>query len=172
MTTQATIRQITHDDAPAYRQLRLQALQKNPQAFLATFKTEELRPDDHFVYELSAAIQPPIWGYYGLFVENKLIGFCQIGKSYLDKKQHLAYLYNLYVDPDYRGQGHAKKLTNYVLNKLKELKIERVFITYLAKNKCVRGFYDHLGFEECGIKPEAVKDGDEYDDEIEMTLKL
>ncbi|MBU0576200.1 GNAT family N-acetyltransferase [Patescibacteria group bacterium] len=172
MTISVLIRRLDKSDDLIYRQIRLQALQTNPEAFLSTFDYEQLKDQGSFAYELSLSQQPPVWGYYGLFINDKLIGFCQISKSYLIKQQHIAFLYNLYLTPDYRGQGYAKKLVRFVLEKVKTLHIERVFISYLAKNTRARGFYDYLGFKQCGLKPQAAKDGSQYDDEIEMVLEL
>lgn len=172
MTNNIEFRRLSLDDALLYKEMRLKALQTNPEAFLSTFDAEITKGENAFAYELKVAHQPSIWGYYGVFVDQKLVGFCQISKSYLAKQRHIAFLYNLYVNPDFRGQGLAKKIVNFVLEKMKSEQIERVYISYLAKNKCVDGFYDHLGFTRCGLKPQAAKSGDEYDDEIMMTLEL
>lgn len=172
MENSFVIRVLDEDDASAYKALRLRALKETPQAFISTFEVETKKPLSGFVYELSYAQQSPIWGYYGIFIDQKLVGFCQISKVYAVKKTHIANLYNLYVDPHHRGQGLAKKLVTKVLEKAKSQNIERVFINYLSKNKSARGFYDHLGFKQCGVRPKAAKDGDEYDDEVEMVLEV
>ena len=172
MTINPLIKILTADDAPTYKKLRLQALKNNPMAFVSTFEVEQKKPLSSFIYEISASMEPPIWGYYGIFSNQELIGFCQISKSFAAKQAHIAYLYNLYINPVYRGNGLANKLLTEMLKKIKSQHIERVFITYLARNRCVRGFYDHLGFKQCGIKPKAIKQGDEYDDEVGMVLEL
>ena len=170
--TEPIIRILTSSDASTYRELRLQALSQNPEAFISTLEVERKKPLSSFIYELGIAKQAPFWGYYGIFLDQKLIGFCQIDKSPVAKKSHVAYLYNLYISPEYRGKGLAKKLVTELLEKIKSQQIELVFITYLSKNRPARDFYNHLGFKECGIKPKAIKDSDEYDDEIEMVLEL
>ncbi|MFH1958876.1 MAG: GNAT family N-acetyltransferase [Patescibacteria group bacterium] len=172
MTTQVLIKRLDENDALAYKKIRLLALQTNPEAFLSTLDAEYHKSQASFIYELSVAYQNPVWGYYGLFINNKIIGFCQVSKSYLAKQKHIAFLYNLYLNPDYRSKGYAKKLVNFILEKIKTQNIERIFISYLAKNKSVRGFYDHLDFKQCGVKEKAAKNNNEYDDEVEMVLEI
>jgi len=172
MTPDLTTRLLTTDDAAIYRDLRLQALSESPEAFISTLEIEQKKPLSSFIYEISVSKQSPLWGYYGIFLDQKLIGFCQISRSPAAKKLHVAYLYNLYIVPEHRGQGWAKKLVVELLEKIKAQQIERVFITYLAKNESARMFYDHLGFKKCGVKPQAIKDGDKYDDEIEMVFEV
>jgi ribosomal protein S18 acetylase RimI-like enzyme len=172
MTPDLTIRLLATDDVAIYRELRLQALNENPEAYISTFEVENKKPLSSFIYEISVSKQMPLWGYYGLFLDQDLIGFCQISRSPAPKKLHVAYLYNLYLVPKHRGKGWAKKLVTELLEKIESQDVERVFITYLAKNESARKFYNHLGFKECGVKPKAIKDGDEYDDEVEMVFKI
>ena len=170
--TEPLIRLLTENDAAIYRELRLQALTQTPQAFISDFETERQKDINSFRYKLNISHQEPIWGYYGIFVQDKLAGICQLAPGYAPKMAHIAHFYSLYVDPKYRGQGLAKKLIAHVLTQLRAQKIERLFISYLARNRCVRGFYDKLGFTQCGLKPKAIKENDEYDDEVLMVLEL
>ncbi len=170
--TESKIRILTKDDAKVYRELRLQALNNNPEAFISTFEVERKKDLSSFVYELSAAKSEPIWGYYGVFIKEKLVGFCQISPGYAAKKSHLAYFYNLYIDPQYRKQGYARALMKRVLSELRDHDIELLFMTYLSGNGDVRSFYDKFGFQQCGVKPDAIKVNHHYEDELELFLKL
>jgi len=163
------IKLLNHQDAEIYKDLRLQALQKNPESFLATYEIESKKPINHFSSELIYAISPPVFGYYGVFIDKKLVGYAHLSDSYLPKQKHIAYLYNLYIDPDYRGKGLAVKLFEYMLEKVKEqTEIERLFLSCNKKNAPAQKLYKKLGFTKFGLKEKSVKWQNEYDDEVEM----
>ena len=168
------IRMLTGIDAPAYRTLRLHALQSNPESYLATFPTESKRSEESFASEIRYSISAPIFGYYGVFDDNdSLVGYAQLDKSYLDKQQHIAFLYNLYVHPDHRGHGYASKLFTFLMDQAKEkTQIERIFISCNRKNTPAQALYKKLGFSEYGVKEKSVKWNGEYDDEVEMVKDL
>ena len=167
------IRLLTTADVTPYRALRLKALQTNPESYLSTYESEKIKPLDSFIWELRYATSQPINGYYGVFVDDSLIGYAQLERSYLAKQKHIAYLYSLYVDPSYRGKGYASKLLTQITQLAKEkAQIERIFITCNRKNLPAQAFYKKLGFKEYSIREKSVKLDDEYDDEIEMVKKL
>lgn len=168
------IRRLTEKDASAYRVLRLQALQNNPESYLAVYETEASKPLESFAWEMRyAGSVGQINGYYGVLVDDQLIGYAQLDQIQLPKQQHIAYLYNLYVDPAYRGQGHATQLFNYISQLAKEkTQIERIFITCNRKNTAAQAVYKKLGFQEHGVKEKSVKWRGEYDDEVEMVKEL
>ena len=167
-----TIRPLTITDASIYQTLRLKALKTNPESYLATWETEQNKSTEAFAWEIRYATSSPINGYYG-FLENQLIGYTQLEQLSLPKQQHTAYLFNLYVDPDYRGQGYASKLFDYLSKLAKEkAQVERIFITCNRKNTAAQKLYQKLGFTQYGVKEKSVKWQGEYDDEVEMVKKL
>ena len=169
------IRLLKRIDAQQYRQLRLQALQTDPEFFLSTFEVEHAKSLSQFEYELSASLSEPCFGYYGLFApedSRKLIGFCQAAPTYMAKQPHVAHFYNLYIDPAYRGRGHARTLLTHILEQLKQFGLEMVVISHIASNTKAHAFYKGLGFVETGLVPKSVKWNGEYDDELGMVLYL
>jgi RimJ/RimL family protein N-acetyltransferase len=167
------IRLLTAHDGPEYQKLRLEALQTNAQVFLNTFETESSWHESAYAHELEYSYAPPYFGYYGIFEEDNLLGFCQITKSYLDKQRHIAFLYNLYVGANHRQRGLASNLMEHIFDQLSDHEhLESVFLSCIASNKVARKFYEKNGFKRCGIKPKSVKWQDRYDDEIEMVLRL
>jgi RimJ/RimL family protein N-acetyltransferase len=166
-------RLLTGQDGADYQILRLRSLQTNPEAFLSTYESEANKHEISFCNELDYAYSPPYFGYYGCFEGERLIGFCLIQQSYLNKQDHVAFLYNLYVDPLFRGQKVATTLIAEVINQLsKHEHIERLFLTCTAKNKVAVKFYKNIGFKRCGIRPRSVKWDGAYDDEVEMVKIL
>jgi len=167
------IRLLTSADAILYRALRLEALQTNPNSFISTFEAEKNKSKSSFESELVGVYNPPLFGYWGVFDGEFLIAYIQLFKSYLPKQAHIAFLYNLYVDPKYRRKKIATKLLNHLIKQLKnQTQTERIFLSCNAKNKEALNFYRKSGFKRCGIKAKSIKHQGEYDDEIEMVLEL
>jgi ribosomal protein S18 acetylase RimI-like enzyme len=167
------IRLLSADDAVAYKELRLKALTTNPESFLATFEAENLKSLASFSAELRYSLSEPIFGYYGIFEDNHLVGYAFLEKSYLEKQQHVAFFYNLYIHPDYRGKKLASKLFEFLLTQLKEkTKIERLFLSCNQKNQPAQELYKKLGFKPYAIKEKSIKWQGQYDDEIEMVMEL
>lgn len=173
-----TIRLLTAQDGSAFQTLRVKALQTDPDAFLATFEQESQRHEHVFAQELDLCYAPPSFGYYGLFSDddaesNQLVGFCQVMRSVMPKQTHLATIYNLYLDPSVRGRGQAIFLLTHIIEELRKITdLEQVFISCLAKNRAAYQLYQKLGFKRCGIKPHSSKWQGQYDDEIELVLRL
>ncbi len=167
------IRLLTGQDGADYQILRLRSLQTNPEAFLSTYEAEAAKHEISFSNELHYAYSPPYFGYYGCFEGERLIGFCLVQQSYLNKQDHVAFLYNLYIDPMFRGQKVATQLLAHAINQLSHHEsVERLFLTCTAKNKIAIKFYKNAGFHRCGIRPRSVKWAGAYDDEIEMVKIL
>lgn len=170
-----TIRLLTTESSQAYRDLRLQALQTDPKSFLADYETEKQKGMDSFSWELRYAALPPVSGYYGVFAgdnDQELVGYALLDQVTLDKQQHIAYLYNLYIDPNHRGKGYATALFEQLCTLAKQAGIERIFITCNSKNIGAQALYKKLGFQQYSVREKSVKWRGEYDDEIEMVREL
>ncbi len=168
-----SIHLLTADDALAYQDLRLHSLRNDTHAFLSTYQNELKLHIDSFANHLDWAYHPPYYGYFGLFKQEKLIGYVQVAKTHLEKQDHIASLHNLYLLPHHRGQGLATLLFEYVFDLLKKgEKVERVFISCRAKNKPAMALYKKLGFKRYAVKARSIKWDGEYDDEVEMVKIL
>ncbi len=167
-----TIRPLTTRDAPQYQQLRISALQTSSQAFLNTFDSEQHFTLNRYLAEILYAHQTQPFGYYGAFDGEQLVGYVQIAPSGLDKQKHVAFIYNLYVDPPYRQQGTATTLVNHVINVLKQHQLELLLVNCVASNTSACRFYEKVGFEKYAERPNSVKWQDQYDSEVEFALKL
>lgn len=167
------IRLLTREDGPSYQRLRLESLQRNPEAFLSTFESESVLHEQAFADHLDWAYHPPHYGYFGVFLGNVLAGYVQISKNYLEKQSHIIYVNNLYVGHEFRRQGLATTLMNYVFDELGHLEhIERAFLSCTGRNTAAYALYKTLGFRRFAVRAKAVKWQGVYDDEVEMVKLL
>lgn len=168
------IRLIEPADALVLRQLRLESLKTDPEAFLSTPEYESQFDEHYFVRRLAFNTKPPLFGYWGCFDKNRLLGYVQLAQDLLPKGNHVAFLYELYVQPDYRQQGLARQLVGYLINQCRNSgEIEQIILYLTANNKPALKLYDCLGFKQKGVISGRVKIAlGEYRDQIIMQLAL
>jgi len=168
----STIRVLSSPNVAAFQALRVAALTSDPQAFLSVSELELQKTSSQFSQELLFSSLTAPFGYYGFFVESKLIGYAQLGTTGLPKQKHIGYLYNLYFASEYRGQGLATELMEFLFRTACDHSLEQLFTVCLANNSQGLRFYQRLGFAACGKRSRSVKWHDSYDDEIELVKVL
>jgi len=191
------IRLLTPDDYLIFRDIRLLSLQTDPLAFISTFDTEKSNSPIYYSERIRYNTKPPIYGYYGQFLDDpsthhslksdwkqnqkfdprtqsNLIGYVQLAPDYLPKAAHTAYLYELYIRPEYRGQGYGRQLINHATNQAKtEPQLEQIHLRATSRNTHAINLYKKMGFDHIATRPKAFKEPDAtYQDEILMYLPL
>jgi ribosomal protein S18 acetylase RimI-like enzyme len=74
------------------------------------------------------------------------------------------------VLPVYRRQGIGRKLLSAVLEKAREIGIERVELVVFSSNKVAIALYEEFGFHKEGVKQKSWKLDGKYEDDIVMGL--
>ncbi|MCG1023228.1 GNAT family N-acetyltransferase [Sutcliffiella horikoshii] len=163
------IRQLSATDAVDYRDVRLEALKNNPEAFSSSFE-EELEYGSE-VYE-GRLSHEHIYT-FGAFVENRLVGTVTLICETKKKIKHRATVVAMYVLPEQRKSGVGKALMNEAITKAKELKdIEQIYLAVTANNEPAKRLYNSLGFDTYGVDKNGLKIGDAYFDEDLMVLTV
>ncbi|MGC2186710.1 MAG: GNAT family N-acetyltransferase [Terriglobales bacterium] len=162
------IRQLTNLDAESYRQLRYEALEREPHAFtesvaehqattLETVRNRLVATDDNFVL--------------GAFIDRQLIGVAGFFRRRGEKIRHRGGIWGVYVSEECRGKGVGRALLTELIGLVQLLPgIEQVALAVSSQNPGAKGLYESLGFEVYGCEKGALKIGDEYVDEELMVL--
>ena len=170
MNDAITIRQLGEDDAPEYRALRLRALREDGEGFMTTYEEAAARPLEATVERL----RPQEGGFtLGAILGNTLVGMATLYTEDGRKERHRAEIVSVYVAPEARQRGVARRLLQEVIARAPAVPhVEQIRLSTVTVNDGARALYRSLGFVPYGIEPRAVKDGNRYYDEEWMMLML
>ena len=159
------IRRLEISDAALYRDIRLEALQKNPEAFGSTFERESAQPLSWFEATLGRT------DIFGAFLDGTLAGMAGYSAREGTKHAHKALLWTMYVRTAVRNFGLGKRLVGAVLDHARG-RVEMVQLTVVSENETARRLYRNLGFVEYGHEKRALKQDGRYYDEVLMVKFL
>jgi ribosomal protein S18 acetylase RimI-like enzyme len=163
------IRPLARSDANAFRQIRLQAISDSPSAVWPTYEEEARRT----VEEIEARIQrTDTQVVFGAFIGLTLVGIAGLRREPLDQVRHKAVLWGVFISPNRRREGLARKLFSSVLSFAREEGVRQIQLCVNAENDRARRLYRSLGFKPFGLEPRAMRVGDKYFDEEHMVLRL
>jgi ribosomal protein S18 acetylase RimI-like enzyme len=159
------------DDGDALWNLRLRALQDNPEAFYITYE-ETLVAGKEQLLQLMFQKEPGKEAFsVGAFATD-LVGIVQFRRDEGSKNCHKGRILSMYVQPQYRGQGVGKALLLEAITQVKQLSgVEQLHLSVITTNAAARSLYQLLGFKIYGTVPHALKMNGQYWDEYLMILQ-
>jgi RimJ/RimL family protein N-acetyltransferase len=160
-----TIRPGTEEDAPAYRELRLEALRNHPEAFSSDYETALAKPMSFWTQRLRFNDPDNGATLYFAAHDGLLIGMCGITHTDAPKQKHSAYIVSMYVRPEWRGLRIAEELITTCLDwgRAQGIKIVKLGVT--TTNTPAIRCYERCGFQVYGTEPQAIyHDGAFYDE--------
>lgn len=160
-----SIRLLTPADAARFRDIRLEALQQNPEAFGSSFEWENGQSLAWFEERIAQS------DIFGAFVDGDLVGTAGFRVQDGPKRSHKGLLWGMYVRPTARHSGLGRRLVEAVVSHASE-RVELLQLTVVSENRTARQLYAGLGFVEYGYEKKALKHDGRYYDEVLMVRFL
>ena len=162
---QIQIRRLAPADAALYREIRLEALRCNPEAFGSTFEAENARPLTFFSERIGGS------KVFGAFHDSKLVGIAGLLIAQGQKEAHKGRLVGMYVRPSARRAGVGRRLVETIVESARH-SLELIQLAVVSDNEPARRLYARLGFVEYGLEKKALKQDGHYYDEVLMAKDL
>ena len=159
------IRQLTPADAESFRELRLEGLRLNPEAFGSTYEFEKDQPLERYTGWLTNSTV------FGAYENSHLIGTASFTQLSGLKDSHKGLLRAMYVRPTHRRSGVGRQLVQAVIETARQ-KIEQVQLAVVSDNQPALRLYQSFGFRQYGLEKNALKHNGTYSDEILMSLDV
>ena len=163
------VRTLQPEDAAQYQALRLSGLADAPTAFASSYEEELNTP----VAEIAQRLQPKDSGaIFGAFTQSKLIGLAGMQRESMTKLSHKAYLWGMYVTPEFRRRGVGALLLEQALPYAwQSLGVVQVNLGVHAENVGAIALYRRLGFVLWGTEVGALVVAGKAQDEHHMVCR-
>jgi len=169
--TVVEIRTLTADDVEAYWHCRLEALERDPEAFSSSVEDHRKLSRDEIRRRLTA--DPANNFVLGVLTDGKLLGTAGFVRESQPKMRHKGRIWGVYLSSDLRGRGIGRHLLQALLERAEEVEgVEQILISVTTTQTAAVALYQSLGFTSFGVEPNALKMGDRYVDEEYMILRL
>lgn len=143
-----------------YRDIRLEAVKADPQAFCVSYE-EELEKTE-------AQWRNFINNMYFAAVDGKIIGMIGLLRDTGISGKHRAQVVSFWVKPEYRGQGAGKLLIHNLQKFVETNQIHKLYLHVTISQDNAIKLYEKLGFKKAGTLKEHIKHGDRYFDQYVM----
>lgn len=165
-----SIRMLLEDDAAAFQEVRLQGLLECPSAFTSSYEEERERPLSVVAERLAPT---PGHAVFGAFSASRLAGVVGLHREEPRKLAHKAFIWGMYVVPEYRKRGLGRRLVETALEHAESMTgLRQVSLGVNARNDAAIRLYEAVGFERFGVERGFLLVDGELHDEVMMVVRL
>ena len=166
------LRAARESDAERYRELRLEALRDNSQAFITDHAAAQAEPAEKWLERIRESDGQHDAILYFAVAGGDLIGMAGVGRGSRAKTRHSGMVWGVYVRPEWRALGIGRALVMACLEWARRAGLSIVKLGAMASNPVAIACYAHLGFVEYGVEPQAIRWDGVYYDEVLMAIEL
>lgn len=160
------IKHLEPGDVDMFRRIRLEALNREPQAFASTTADWERLSTEEWQARLTAN------AVFVAFDGNEPVGIMGLMPERASRLAHRATIIMVYVRNEARGSGAAHSLLGHLTDHARASGIRLLELVVRADNAAAIRFYAREGFHEIGRVPGGMLDGEVEVDEILMARHI
>lgn len=159
---------IAADEWESYRDLWIDALTSDPQAFGYSLKEISNRTQEDWEENIKKCNNANNMMHV-IKTKNDYIGMM----GYFPKGEGSVNIYGVYVKKEYRGQGASDKLMKSILNSLNNNdEIKKITLTVNKEQKAAINFYKRFGFKEVKVIKDVKMGNGKIYDELSMEKEI
>ena len=160
------IRRLRAADAPDWRILRLEALERHPEAYGSTHDNWVGEPTTAFAARLEES------HVFGAFDADQLVGCLALDLMRGGHVHHRAWITGVYVRDGHRNHGHARAMLTSAERRARHEGVIQLELHVAETNSPARDLYERDGYEFTGISPRALCRNGRFIDEMLMVKRL
>jgi ribosomal protein S18 acetylase RimI-like enzyme len=160
------VRRLNAADAEAFREIRLEGLRLDPDAFGSALSDHINRPLDHFRKRLTGS------NVVGCFDGTRLMGIAAYNREQGGNTRHRAMITSVYVRPEARGQGRMAAILAELEAIGRRDGVLQLELHVALDNAAGIAAYERAGYERHGVSPRAILSGGRFIDEVLMVRRL
>jgi len=166
MGVQFDIRKLDPEHWFIYKHLRLSALKHDPQAFIGIHEEKLKVSDEAWKSQFNFEHNKILF----MFEGNQAMGMAGYDINHNSKNAHVASIYYVYINPDYRKQGLGTQLLNTVIEDIKKLhpQVIKLKLEVSSAQAGAIHMYEKAGFVRAGTYKMEIMHQEEYYDAILM----
>ncbi|WP_043610933.1 GNAT family N-acetyltransferase [Ensifer sp. ZNC0028] len=160
------IKHLDADDVDIFRRIRLEALNRDPDAFASTAADWERLSTEEWRTRLTAN------AVFVAFDGDEPVGIMGLMRERASRLAHRGTIIMVYVCNAARGSGVAQQLLQQLTDHARSAGIRLLELVVRADNPAAIRFYERAGFYKIGHVPGGMRDGDREVDEFLMARHI
>ncbi|WP_429807985.1 N-acetyltransferase family protein [Ensifer sp. B1-9] len=160
------IKHLEEEDVDIFRRIRLEALNREPQAFASTAADWERLSTEEWRARLTAN------AVFVAFDGDEPVGIMGLMRERASRLAHRGTIIMVYVCDEARGSGVAQQLLAQLTDHARAAGIRLLELVVRADNPTAIRFYERAGFYKIGHVPGGMLDGDREVDEFLMVRHI
>ncbi|CAN5575345.1 GNAT family N-acetyltransferase [soil metagenome] len=165
------IRKLTMDDAEAFRDIRIRGLNSDPYAFSSSPEDDSTRDIDVLRERFGNFSNSNF--ILGCFEGDKIIGVVGFARESYLKRNHIGFIWGMYVDMSFRGKKFGSELFRKCIEEASKCDgLEIIELGVAESNISAVSLYKNNGFVEYGKEIDAIKYNGKYYDEYLMYKRV
>lgn len=168
-TPDIQFRPLRADEWEAFQVLRLRSIADMPEAIYPTYAEESSRTPDQIRARITETDHQVVFGAYQ---HGDLVGIAGLRREALAQVAHKGVLWGVFVHPDRRGGGIARRLLLALFDHARRAGVRQVHLNVNVDNPRAGGLYRSMGFDTYGREPDAMQVAGRFYDEDLMVLRL